>query len=117
MPEIAGVFDPANFIQCGQDTWQAWELLAPHIKYLHIKDALENGHVVPAGQGVGQVGRIVDDYLVRGGEAVTIEPHLTEFVGLGALERADEKSLVGSLHFDSDDAAFDAACAAFRALL
>ena len=116
VPEIAGVFDPANFIQCGQDTWQAWELLAPRIRYLHIKDALENGHVVPAGQGVGQVGRIVRDYLARGGRAVTIEPHLTEFVGLGALERAGEKSLVGSLRFDNDDAAFDAACAAFKAL-
>lgn len=117
LPDLSGIFDPANFIQCGQDTWQAWEMLAPHIHYMHIKDARASGQVVPAGQGVGQVGRIAAAFLARGGRAFTVEPHLTEFVGLGALEREGEKSLVGSYHYDSEDAAFDAACTAFKALL
>ena len=30
-PEISGVFDPANFIQCGQDTAEAWALLRPFV--------------------------------------------------------------------------------------
>ena len=117
LPELCGVFDPANFIQCGQDTWQAWEMLAPRIHYMHVKDARADGQVVPAGEGIGQVGRIAAAFLARGGRAFTVEPHLTEFIGLGALEREGEKSLVGSYHYDSADAAFDAACTAFKALV
>ena len=44
---LVGVFDPANFIQCGQDTWEAWELLASRTYYMHIKDALADGKVCP----------------------------------------------------------------------
>lgn len=61
-PALVGVFDPANFIQCGQDTWEAWELLASRTYYMHIKDALADGNVVPAGHGIGQVKRILDAY-------------------------------------------------------
>ena len=39
-PTLRGIFDPANFVQCGQDTLEAWALLRQRIKYLHIKDAL-----------------------------------------------------------------------------
>lgn len=113
-PELAGVFDPANFVQCGQDTWEAWMLLEDRIRYLHIKDALQDGTVVPAGMGAGNIGRILAAYRARGGNAVTMEPHLQEFSGLQGLEREGEKSVVGEIHYDSSDAAFDAACAAFR---
>ena len=36
-----GVFDFANFVQCGQDTLEAYEMLKPYIFYIHIKDALQ----------------------------------------------------------------------------
>ena len=50
------VFDPANFVQCGQDTKEAYEKLKDFIGYLHIKDALfEDGKVVPVGDGDGNV--------------------------------------------------------------
>lgn len=117
LPALMGVFDPANFVQCGQDTWEAWTLLAPRIKYMHIKDALADGRVVPPGQGIGQVRRIIEAYRAQGGSALSIEPHLAEFVGLKGLERDGEKSVVGGLRFDSNDAAFDAACAALQSLL
>ncbi len=116
-PAMKGVFDPANFVQCGQDTWAGWEMLKPFIKYLHIKDALADGSVVPAGKGIGQVKKIVDDYRAQGGDAVTIEPHLKVFDGLKSLEREGESSQVGLYVFDSSDAAFDAACDAFKSLL
>ncbi len=116
-PAMKGVFDPANFVQCGQDTWAGWEMLKPFIKYLHIKDALADGSVVPAGKGIGQVKKIVDDYRAQGGDAVTIEPHLKVFDGLKGLEREGESSQVGLYVFDSSDAAFDAACDAFKSLL
>ncbi len=115
--ELKGVFDPANFIQCGQDVWDAWTLLHDRIHYLHIKDALADGTVVPAGKGIGCVARVLAAYRVGGGSAVTIEPHLSAFTGLQGLEREGEKSVVGGMHFADNDAAFDAACAALKELL
>lgn len=116
--DLRAVFDPANFVQCGQDTLKAWELLAPYVKYLHIKDALASGAVVPAGKGIGNLPAIVSAYVQNGGRAVTVEPHLKVFDGLAALEREGEASVVGEAYvYDSNDAAFDAACAAFRKLI
>ncbi len=87
-PRIAGVFDPANFVQCGQDTWEAWKLLGSKIKYMHIKDALfKDNSVVPAGKGDGQVDKILKAFLENGGECLTVEPHLTVFDALKTLER------------------------------
>ena len=118
-PRIAGVFDPANFVQCGQDTWEAWKLLGNKIKYMHIKDALfADSSVVPAGKGDGQVEKILKQFLANGGECLTVEPHLTVFDALKTLEREGEKSRVGGAYtYPSSDAAFDAACQALRELL
>lgn len=116
-PELVGVFDPANFIQCGQDTLEAWTLLKDRIKYLHIKDALPSGQVVPAGAGIGQVKAILDDFRSRGGCAVSIEPHLSVFDGLRDLEQAGKRTQVDAYSYASSDQAFDAACAALKALL
>ena len=119
VPEIAGVFDPANFVQCGQDTLEAWKLLKNHIKYLHIKDAMfADGSVVPAGKGEGNVPAIVKAYMEMGGVCMTVEPHLKVFGGLKALEREGEETRMGSRFvFETNDEAFDAACAALRAIL
>lgn len=118
VPQLYGVFDPANFVQCGQDTLEAWKLLGDRIKYMHIKDALADGSVVPAGMGDGNVPTIVAAFIADGGKQFTVEPHLKVFKGLSELEQAGEQSMVGERFvFDSNDAAFDAACAAFKALL
>lgn len=115
VPELKCVFDPANFVQCGQDTLEAWEMLKPYVKYLHIKDALPDGNVVPAGKGIGNVKKILDDF---GGEAVTIEPHLTVFSGLADLEQEGDKSVVGQVYtYNSNEEAFDAACEALKGLI
>lgn len=116
-PEMAGVFDPANFIQCGQDTLEAWQLLRNRTKYLHIKDALPNGQVVPAGMGCGHVQTILDDFRAQGGCDATIEPHLTVFDGLKGLEQSGNRTQMNAYCYESSDAAFDAACAAMQALL
>lgn len=115
-PDFMGVFDPANFVQCGQDTWEAWELLKPIIKYLHIKDALLDGSVVPAGKGIGQVKRILDAYRTQGGRVVTVEPHLTVFPGFSDLERGAAGN-IGPYRYGSSDEAFDTACEALKELI
>lgn len=117
VPQLQGVFDPANFVQCGQETWAAWEMLHERITYMHIKDALPDGRVVPAGAGVGNVARILSAFRAQGGDAVTIEPHLQVFSGLAGLERTGDTSDVGSYCYESNDAAFDAACAALKGIL
>ena len=117
VPELKGIFDPANFIQCGQDTLEAWELLHPYIKYLHIKDAKEGGMVVPAGAGIGHLKEIVDAFRAQGGANVTIEPHLTVFEGLRELEAKDRELQVAEFKYPDADTAFDVACNALKALL
>lgn len=117
LPQIKAVFDPANFIQCGQDTLEAWEVLKPYVKYLHIKDALADGSVVPAGKGIGHIKSIAEDYMLRGGNAFTLEPHLTVFDGLSELEQSDEKSKIGQYVYESSRAAFDAACSEFKKII
>ena len=116
-PQLKGVFDPANFVQCGVGTLSAWEMLKPYIKYMHIKDALADGRVVPAGAGIGNVARITEEFIAMGGREFTIEPHLTVFKGLAELEREGEKSKVGDYSYPDSDTAFDAACSAFKDIL
>lgn len=117
VPLLRAVFDPANFVQCGQDTLEAWELLKTYVKYLHIKDAAADGAIVPAGQGNGNIPLILENYQLQGGTVITLEPHLAEFAGLGGLEREGEKSQVGGLSFADPREAFDAGVAALKVLL
>ena len=117
LPLLKAVFDPANFVQSGQDTLTAWAMLEKYIGYMHIKDACMDGSVVPAGKGDGNIPLLLQKYIEIGGEAVTIEPHLTIFSGLSTLEREGEESKVGGYTFESDAAAFDIACKAFKECL
>ena len=115
-PKIRAVFDPANYVQCGVDTLKAWELLKEYVDYLHIKDALSDGSVVPAGEGLGNVPYIVRDYLRGGGEVMTLEPHLNHFVGLDALENGVSLKTSGK-RYSSNDESFDAAADALKNIL
>ncbi len=120
VPELRGIFDPANFVQCGQDTLEAWDMLKDRIYYMHIKDALfKDSSVVPAGKGDGHVPEVLKAFLAQGGKNLTVEPHLAVFDGLKGLERKGDRSIVGggSFVFSSNDEAFDAACAALKELL
>ena len=117
LPRMKAVFDPANFVQCGVDTLKAWEMLKNKVEYLHIKDAVGQA-VVPAGEGDGNVKEIVTDYFKLGGEVISMEPHLSNFVGLSGLEREGEESKVGLVsHFDSKESAFDYACQTFKGIV
>lgn len=118
LPEIKAIFDPANYVQCGVDTLKAWEIIKPYVKYLHIKDALADGNVVPAGKGIGNIKYILDEFKKLGGDSVTLEPHLTVFDGLKALEKEDDKSVVGEVYkYSSNTEAFSAAVSALREIL
>lgn len=100
------VFDPANFIQCGCTPFEdGFNLLKHHITYMHIKDALANGTVVPAGMGVGCLPEIlaVINREFSGDFNVSVEPHLRVFAGLEALE-GGHKSAIGSSYATAAEA-------------
>ena len=111
------VFDPANFVQCGVDTKQAFDLLHESITYMHIKDALKaDGAVVAAGHGDGNVfellRRVNDER--RDEIVLTLEPHLAVFEGLQGLQ---QEEVTHHETYPSRKAAFHAACSALRGLL
>lgn len=90
---LRAVFDPANFVQCGQVTYpDAYEMLKDHVVYMHIKDALfADNSVVPAGHGDGRVRDILQALSDRDYDGfLSLEPHLGSFDGLGDLEVGDE---------------------------
>ena len=92
-PHFKAVFDFANFVQVGQQTLPAYELLKPYVEYVHVKDAQwGTGAVVPAGQGDGHVKDILTDLIGGGWKGfLSLEPHLTDFAGLAALEQDPQK--------------------------
>ncbi len=114
---LKAVFDAANFIQCSQDVIEAWEMLSPYVEYCHIKDAAPDGHIVPPGDGIARMSEWLPLFTEQGGEILTLEPHLAEFVGLKALEGDQERSEVGGMKFESNRAAFDHAVSKLKAIL
>lgn len=87
--KIRGVFDPANFIQCGVAILPAYEKLEAHIHYMHIKDAVfADGSVVPPGRGDGHIAELLALFKKKDGKRfLTLEPHLKIFDGLDKLEQ------------------------------
>lgn len=77
-PALRMAFDPANFVQCGvQPMAEAWPLLADYTTHIHIKDAVADGSVRPAGQGDGNIPALLDALRQRGYHGfLTLEPHL-----------------------------------------
>ena len=119
--KIKGVFDPANFIQCGVQIIPAYEMLEDYIEYMHVKDCVwETGKVVPAGKGDGELVELLRRFSKKDGKKIlTLEPHLTVFEGLAALEgeggTADQ--LKNDFTYPSQAASFDAASEALHEVL
>ncbi|MBQ7138558.1 MAG: sugar phosphate isomerase/epimerase [Clostridia bacterium] len=110
-------FDPANFVQCGVNTLEAYEQLHDRITYMHIKDALlSDGAVVSAGNGDGHVAEILGRLNAeREGEVIlTVEPHLTVFAGLKNLQ---DEELKHHESYPDSRTAFHAAVSALKGIL
>lgn len=115
--ELGFAFDPANFIQCGVNTLEAYEQLHDRITYMHIKDALlADGAVVSAGNGDGHVAEILGRLNAeREGEVIlTVEPHLTVFAGLQNLQ---DEELKHHESYPDSRTAFHAAVSALKGII
>src|SRR5262249_15169561 len=71
-------FDPANYVECGQGIDEAWTMLRSRTIHFHVKDYDPASHRnVPAGQGAGQIPRLIADAVAHGFSGFcTLEPHL-----------------------------------------
>lgn len=86
--ELKCVFDMGNFVLGGVDPYpDAYELLKKDIAYFHIKDALFEGAIVPAGLGDAKIKEILEAHKAYADKDffVSLEPHLQTFSGLNAL--------------------------------
>jgi len=77
-PHFQAILDPANFIQCQQTPYpDAYQVLRPWLRYMHVKDALADGTVVAAGEGVARWPEILQQLHTDGYEGFfSLEPHL-----------------------------------------
>lgn len=78
-PNLRAAFDPANFVQCGVKPYtEAYPLLEQYVEYMHVKDArFADGHVVPAGDGDGEMKALYQALLDRNYAGfASMEPHL-----------------------------------------
>ncbi|HKU30523.1 MAG TPA: sugar phosphate isomerase/epimerase family protein [Arthrobacter sp.] len=85
-PALKVAWDAANFVQVGVKPFEeGYKMLRPHLEYLQVKDALfSNGHVMPAGEGDGDVLRTVEALKADGYTGfASLEPHLAGAHGLG----------------------------------
>jgi sugar phosphate isomerase/epimerase len=83
-PALKVVFDTGNPPTYGQDSWEYYLEVYPHIVYVHIKDAKKvNGEDVYTycGEGDGCVRPILKDILAKGYDGgISIEPHLAAVI-------------------------------------
>ena len=117
VPELKSVFDPANFVQVGQDTLEAWEMLEPYVFYGHIKDSLADGSIVPPGKGLGRISEYLPKFVAKGCDMLTLEPHLSVFSALASLEEEGEESKIGLYKFESKREAFDYAVTSLKDII
>ncbi len=118
--KIKGVFDPANFVQCGVQILPAYELLKEYIEYMHIKDCrYEDGFVVPPGKGDACLQQLLALFAQKDGNRfLTLEPHLKVFDGLKDLEPdGGEASVSERFTYPTNRDAFNAAADALHGLL
>lgn len=111
------VFDMGNFVLDGYEPYpHAFHILKEHIEYFHIKDALYQGAIVPAGVGEASIKDVLDEYrnIYKREVFVTLEPHLQTFAGLNALVG---KAFDNPYQYEDQQKAFDDDVEKFRALM
>jgi sugar phosphate isomerase/epimerase len=95
-PNFKGIFDFANFVQCGEDTQSCYDLLRNEIVYIHIKDAVStDSQNVVCGTGEGKIPELLSQFIRSGYKGfLTLEPHLVLFDSLKDLELEDAKEVI-----------------------
>lgn len=107
------IYDPANFIQCGEASDKTLNLFHSKSEYFHIKDVIaKTDELVPAGHGDGDILRLIN--MIDKDAVLTLEPHLAVF---DAYKDIDNTEMKHKFKFDSPEQAFDFAVAELKKLL
>jgi sugar phosphate isomerase/epimerase len=95
-PYFKGIFDFANFVQCGEDTQACYDLLKDEIVYIHIKDAVTtDSQNVVCGTGEGKIPELLAQFIQSGYKGfLTLEPHLVLFDSLKDLELEEATEVI-----------------------
>lgn len=107
------IYDPANFLQVGDDADKTLKLLHGKTDYFHIKDVISSTQeLVPAGFGDGKIDKLVD--MIDKDVVLTLEPHLAIFSGYANIDNTEMKN---KFTFSSNKEAFDTAVNALKKIL
>lgn len=105
-PSLRHAFDPANYLEVGQAIDEAWVRLRPFVAHFHVKDYdPATGRNVPAGQGAGQIPRLIADAVAHDYRGFCVlEPHLVVAAashGFTGPDRFDEAARALKLGLDA----------------
>ncbi len=107
------IYDPANYLQCGQAADETLAIFHSKTDYFHIKDVIsETGELVPAGYGDTKIKELVAK--IEDEKVLTLEPHLMEF---DAYKSIDNTEMKHKFTFANGQEAFDAAVTALKNIL
>ena len=107
------VYDPANYLQCGQSADETLTTFHAKTDYFHIKEVIAStGELVPAGYGDGKIKELVAK--IDSEKVLTLEPHLMEF---DAYKSIDNTEMKHKFTFANEQEAFDAAVVALKNIL
>ena len=83
--QFALCYDASNYLQVGEDPWEAYLLTRDATVYFHMKDC-RNGFEVPLGEGQGRIRDILADLAARDYDGfLTLEPHTAKYALLRRL--------------------------------
>ena len=112
---LCHIYDPANYLECGQNADETLAALHATTDYFHIKDVISaTGELVPAGYGDGKIGKLVAMIPADDDKTLTLEPHLAVFAGYSDIDNTEMKN---KFKFASNNEAFDAAVKALVAVI
>jgi UDP-N-acetyl-2-amino-2-deoxyglucuronate dehydrogenase len=92
-PDLLLAFDPANFVQCGEDPVDyCWPRLKDQVAWIHLKDAHKSDSTISLyGEGDGQIPELMTTLKSHGFSGfMTMEPHLSKAEALGGFTGPDD---------------------------
>lgn len=77
-PCFAAAYDPANYVFCGYNPWQGWQLTKEYTVHFHVKDWVQGEmHGRVAGEGQGRIADVMAEAVKMNYDGfATLEPHL-----------------------------------------
>jgi 3-dehydroshikimate dehydratase len=76
-PHLRAVYDAANYVFCGYDPWQGWQMTKAWTAHFHIKDWIAGeSHGCLAGEGQGRIPEVIAEAASTYDGFATLEPHL-----------------------------------------